>query len=476
MPDSNHPGYRLEHRRSTGSSEGSRVEITVKLVAFDPGLPLRSETLDPDSQCDCACFAVEGKQLPILQAPVSFYLELTPFCNSHCPSCGNVFVEHAPRRASAGMPSPLSAAEWRQLLDKIRPYALRLKLTGGEPTIHPQFGAITAAVDKLRIPFTLITNGRWSGPDTICTLFKGMAHFQGFLVSLHGSTAASHEAFTRVKGSFAETLSNIRAATDAGLSVSLSCIITRRSWHQIDEILETAREIGANSVVFNRYLGLDTAGLAPAPGELQSAVQRIRTLRTYGAPVKLGNCVPECLVVSEQAACLAGVAFFTVDPWGRVRPCNHAPLTCGDLRQQTVDEIWHSPGMEQWRKLYPLQCQHCDSFTTCGGGCRAQAMVAGQDRDPLMTTPHCVKDKPHRVEWALYEKVRPVGQFVRRPEKFGTLLMAGNRLMPVGSDMTSILDRLDGHTTLEQISAAYGANGLSFVASLYQQGMIDLRV
>jgi hypothetical protein len=80
------------------------------------------------------------------------------------------------------------------------------------------------------------------------------------------------------------------------------------------------------------------------------------------------------------------------------------------------------------------------------------------------------------VQWTLYEKARPVGQFIRRPEEFGTLLMAGNRLMPVGIHLTAILDKLDGHTTLEQISAAHGAEGLSFVASLYQQGMLDLRV
>ena len=456
-------------------AEIPRPGITVNLASFDPGLPARLSLVDPDAQCDCACFAVQGQALPVLNAPVSFYLELTPFCNNHCPTCGNVFLDSSKRRQVGCALPPLSTSGWRQILAELQPYAHRLKLTGGEPTLHPEFETIIEEVAKTSVPFTLFTNGRWSNPQDTCALLRGAPNLEGLLVSLHGPNQAAHEAFTHTPGSFAETLSNVQMAVSTGLHVSLSCIITHHNWDRTLEMVKLAGQLGAGSVVFNRHLGPEIADLTASRQELRSAIRTISGLRAAGQPVKLGNCLPQCFEATDQAGCLAGIAFFTVDPWGRVRPCNHAPQLCGDLLRQSVDVIWQSPSLEAWRNLSPAQCRGCAALLTCRGGCRAQALFHGLDADPLMTTPlTSANNRPARV-WTFYDQARPVGHFARRAEAFGLLLLSGNRLLPVGYAAQPLLDELDGRATLRHIESVHGPAGLALVATLYEQGMVELR-
>lgn len=456
---------------------GPRPATTVHLVPFDPGLPRRLPNTDFDSQCDCACFAVQSEALPLLHSPVSFYLELTPTCNNRCPTCGNVFTVGGPgRRQVRSALSPLDDQGWGQILTKVRAHAHRLKLTGGEPTLHRQFGSIVGQVAKLDIPFTILTNGRWPAPERTLALLQGISSFEGFLVSVHGPTARSHQAFTETPGSFAETLANTRRAVQAGLDVSLSCIITQHNWNQVAEMLKLARQLGAGSVVFNRYLGPDTPGISASREELRSAVQTITALRRAGEPVKLGNCLPACFAPTDQPGCLAGLAFVTIDPWGRVRPCNHARLLCGSLLEQPLEEIWRSPGFEQWRNYSPAPCQGCAEAAICRGGCQAQALACGLDADPLISAGSQPSGRRPPQTWTFYDQARPVACFSRRPEEFGWLLSAGNRLSGVSHEAQDVLDALDGHTPLRKIAAQHGPAGLALVASLYQQGMVELRI
>lgn len=458
--------------RIPGRAALSAARPAVRLVSFQPGLPPRLPTVDPDSQCDCACFAVEGMELPRLSAPVSFYLELTPICNNRCPGCGNAFVEPG-QRVIQPHDAPLSIEGWREILDQIKPYARRLKLTGGEPTLHPEFEAIVQEVASLNIPFMLFSNGRWAAPQRLVRFLGELPQFEGFLISLHGPNATSHEAFTATIGSFGQALTGVRTAVKAGLPVSLSCVLTRYNWPLVGLMADLAQELGAASLVFNRYIGPDASNLAPSPEALRVAVQQIVALRAAGQPVKLGNCLPTCFASTDQAGCLAGLAFFTVDPWGQVRPCNHATLNCGNLRQQSVAQIWHSPAMEQWRHIQPEACQGCPALPTCRGGCRAESLVRGAD--PLITALAVTGEAAPRQTVLFYGEARPVGRFERRPEAFGTLLLAGNRLYPVARRDERVLSMLDGQNTLRQIEARWGTAAVELVVSLYHQGMVDLQ-
>jgi radical SAM protein with 4Fe4S-binding SPASM domain len=402
----------------------------------------------------------------VLSSPIFFALELTPACNNHCPGCCNVFPH-------TSTPQPLSARQWAKILAELKPDIHRLKLTGGEPTLSPEFEPFVATLRDLDIPFALFTNARWRDPGQLVAFLQTVLQCKGLLVSVHGSTAASHDAFTRVPGSFAETCANIHRAVAAGLNVTTSTVITCHNWHEVGGIVRLSQQLGANHAVFNRYLGKSMSQVEPDEGHLRQAIEAIDSLRRRGNPVKFGNCVPQCFYPSSSAGCLAGVAYCTVDPWGNVRPCNHAPLICGNLLEQSIEEIWHGEAMTCWREMIAEQCWHCLELSHCHGGCRAVAMIQGVERDPLMRDPILEKEPEPQEELILYEGAHPVGRYALRAEEFGYVLINGNRIVPVVAAAKPVLDTCDGHTTLRQIERQFGPNALSLVGSLYQRGMIE---
>ena len=403
----------------------------------------------------------------ILSAPVLYSLELTPDCSNRCRGCFNVFTDERTR-------SPLLLEEWRRILDHIKPHAHLVKLTGGEPTLHPHFEEIVAHLSQLDISFSLFTNACWSDPERLVALLKMVPQLRGLLISLHGAAPATHEAFSGVQGSFERVVANIQRATKEGLFVTISVVIHRRNLEQFREVVMLAHDLGAGHVVFNRYLGPKEPAIEPTDDQLRQAVLQIEALRQDGARVKFGNCIPQCFVESSSTGCLSGVAYCTIDPWGNMRPCNHSPLKCGNLLEQSVQEAWQSAEMQHWREMIPAECHLCAEFSQCHGGCRAMAMDRGLAKDPLANAPIVAMHSPSEPI-TLYEGLRPVGAHEIREEEVGYVLMRGNRIVPVPHEARAILDLCDGRTTLKQIGVQFGQQGLDLVGALWEKGLLMLQ-
>ncbi len=329
-------------------------------------LPL--ETMDLD--CDCA-FVAERAAVSVLSVPVLYSLELTPVCNHQCAGCSNVFAHTA-------APTPLTLDGWVTVLDTIAPFAQRVKLTGGEPTCHPQFAEIVAALQHRSLPFTLFSNGSWQHPDETLTLLQHATNCLGILVSLHGADAATHEHFTGVAGSFARVVETIQRATNVGLPIHTNTVISRQSAQQLEAIVKASHELGASCSVFNRYIGAAHPTFDLSTEELQQVAAELRRLSAAGYCTKTGT---PLLPTHNYAPfpCLAGSAYCTVDPWGYVRPCNHAPLVAGHIIDDGLERLWQGRPLDAWRAMA--------RGTVCGDGtcvastgnvaCRADMLLRG---------------------------------------------------------------------------------------------------
>jgi radical SAM protein with 4Fe4S-binding SPASM domain len=403
----------------------------------------------------------------ILSAPAIISLELTAECNGRCPGCSNVFYQNREQRP------PLPVIAWREILRAIASYAYDVRLTGGEPTLHPQFAAIVAEVAALDLPFTVFTNALWIDPERIVGLLAEAPRCSGLLISLHGADAVAHEAFSGVPGSFAVVKKNIARATAAGLTVVTSTVLTCYNYCQVEEIAALSWELGADHAVFNRYLGRELPALEPSAEELRRTVHCIDRLRQEGQRVKFGDCIPQCFTPSSSTGCLAGVAYCSIDPWGHLRPCAQADIDCGNLLEVPLVEAWNSPPMRRWRSLIPPACeQSCAAFSQCHGGCRATALARGLRYDPLMVAPLTESDLPPPEQIELYEGLRPVGRYEIRQESFGHVLL-GPGLALVSTQARPLLDMCDGSTTLRQIEQLYGQEGLTLIAELYRKGLVE---
>jgi radical SAM protein with 4Fe4S-binding SPASM domain len=315
---------------------------------------------------DCACHA-NDLHLRWNGADLAFlFLELTPACNNRCPGCSNVFTT---RRVEA----PLSGGEWIDLIERIQPRVRWLKLTGGEPTLHPEFGKIVTFLNQSGIPFRLLTNGRWPNFSQTLALLVESPMLESLLISLHGPDNQSHEAFTGVPGSFDDAVSAVSHAAEAQLKAATSTVITRYNWNRVEEIAQFASSRGADHVAFNRYIGPPLPDLEATAEQGISALREVEHLISQGAQIRFGTPVPQCLFPNSTMPCLAGRAFITVDPWGRVRPCNHAPLIVGNLFQDSLEGIL--PRLVKWHTGIPEVCNNCNLREVCGAGCRAETML-----------------------------------------------------------------------------------------------------
>ncbi|MCP4352247.1 MAG: radical SAM protein [Desulfobacterales bacterium] len=409
---------------------------------------------------------VATDKMLIQSTPLHYNIELTPYCNNLCPGCGGVSKEQFGK--------PLSASQFQNVLNKISSHAVHLRISGGEPTLHPEFSQIAEAIDNSGISFVIFTNARWPDPKKLIKSLCNMPHCKGMLISLHGATPEIHESFTRVNGSFKETVNNINQAVKAGLSVATSTIITNTNYHYAKEIISFSKKIGAERAVFSRYIPVRSNSPTTSENQLKEAIKSIEEMRCNGYQAEFSVCIPQCFA-SSSVGCLSGITYCIIDPWGNIRPCTHVPITCGNLLEKTIEEIWYSPEMQDWRNLIPAQCYDCLEISKCRGGCRAAAILNNLEKDPLMSKPVSEKPQEPPDELVLYENAYPRSHFTIRPEPFGYILLQGNTVIPVSHSAKPIIDILNGKSTLREIEELFGQQALDFIGHLYQKGLVELR-
>jgi len=403
--------------------------------------------------------------MQVLSLPAIYALELTSTCNSYCPGCSNIY-------ATDRTPPPMPASAWEALLATFALEAVQMRLTGGEPTLHPEFFRILEAATSYDAWVTVFTNGRWADPAHLVKRLQGWPRLSGLLVSLHGARPASHESFTRVTGSFNETVANVRLAVENGITVALSTIITHQSWDELEAVVALGQELGVQHVAFNRYLGPPLPGIEPTPGEMRKAVARIEVLIEAGAAVKYGIGMPQCFVLNSSEGCLAGVAYASIDPWGNVRPCAHSPTVIGSLHEASMAELWHSEAMDAWRALMPQECTTCVAYSACHGGCRAVQELHPSGRDSLRGKP-LAEYSPSQTVHELPANVRPRAAVRLRPEPFGYALLGQGQVVPVRAEARAVVEACDGSATFAQLAARLGQSGLDLLGELWELGMLE---
>lgn len=399
--------------------------------------------------------------------PLSYTVEITYACNHFCSGCANV----------SGSQRDLVLTDWKRLFDTIAPvedrrkYAQLIRITGGEPTLHPDFFRIIEYVDSLDIPYAIFTNGLWNNPEQLITLFRKCTHLVGLLVSLHGSTAEAHTAFVENDGSsFQRTCANIRKATESGLEIFTNTVLTKHSCEQIEEIIALSQQLGSAHAVFDRYLGRPLP-FEPSESQLRQAINRIEILHNEGVSCHLGDCVPPCFVPNSSLGANGGIEHCIISPEGNVRPDNLTSYTFGNLFEQTIEEIWQSEKADWYRKQLPESCLECVELSRCRGGCRSITIEYGLQGDPLMKQP-LLEIAQDTLEFHPDWKVFP--NFTIREEPFGYLLCRYNWSVPVTSDAKPLLDAImNREATLAELHERFGDAGLELIGHLYKEGCLE---
>lgn len=317
----------------------------------------------------------------------SFVFEVTTRCNHECLHCYNAWKNALPLPYPAGeLPTGETLAMLGKLLDETG--ARLVSLSGGEPMLRPDVYEIVDFLRSRGVAVNLITNGGLLPDAAIARLVPDkISVFELPLLSVerkvHDEMSGCPGAFDRATAAFAEL--KLRGQRVVGVFVATK--LNLPTWR---ETAELAVALGLDGVMFNRFNpggeGIrNLARLQARPSEIQAALDVAEEMSAkYELPISCSIAMPPCLFDVKRykrltfGYCAAGTerAYYTLDPLGNVRPCNHTPTILGNIRETTFEEMAESARMRDFCAARPRFCSGCRIEMECLGGCKAAAEAA----------------------------------------------------------------------------------------------------
>lgn len=174
-------------------------------------------------------------------------LEIVRECNQRCAYCYRLPDSRGPARR-------LATSELDAVLERLTAHfgRLRLTITGGEPTLHPDLEAMVRRCVAVDPAATLITNLSTMTP-TLAGRLRA-AGLRGIQVTFLSPVPAEHDALCGA-GSFDRWLAGLTHAREAGLEVGAILLVTRSTARRVPESLRFLLGLGLGSFLVNRYNG-----------------------------------------------------------------------------------------------------------------------------------------------------------------------------------------------------------------------------
>lgn len=328
------------------------------------------------------------------------FWELTARCNLTCKHCRAEAQDHAVK-------GELSTAEVMQVARDIRDVADPIMiLTGGEPLVRPDIFDIAKYCCGIFTRVAMATNGTLVD-DAVAKKIAGCG-IQRVSLSLDGATAATHDDFRGLPGSFAATLRGFDALRRAGVSVQVNVTVSRCNAAELGDILKLARDRGADAfhvfvlVPVGCGAELDETVRLP-PAEMEGILRWLfdKSLELRGQMHIKATCAPQYYRIMREVSrergikmessghgmqamtrgCLAGSAVCFISRTGDVQPCGYLPLCVGNVRKTKFGDIWKdSKEFQALRDPARLKgkCHGCGYRRVCAG-CRARSFADTAD-------------------------------------------------------------------------------------------------
>lgn len=340
----------------------------------------------------------------------------TKRCNLKCSHC---YLDAADLAGDTS--GELSTAECFKLMDEmavVAPGAM-LIITGGEPLLRPDIFDICSYSAKKGFISVLGTNGTPVTDETAERLVE--CGVKGVGISLDSMRPEVHDAFRKVEGCWAGAVRGMEACVRHGLDFQVQTTVVESNYSEIRDIIDFSYKAGARA--FNLFFlvctgrGQDLTDITPEQyrtlldmlvdiqNDYPGMMVRARCAPHYTRSA-LDNPATEGLVTGYNKPCTAGTNYCRVGPEGDVTPCPYMPLSAGNVRERSFDNIWrHAPLFDQFRNpVLKGRCGSCEIAHLCGG-CRARAYA--HTGDIMAEDPWC-NHEPEGLKVAEPAKLMPL--------------------------------------------------------------------
>lgn len=180
------------------------------------------------------------------------YLAITDICNYKCANC--------PYKSSAG--KMMEYEEIKKYIEENDDNIQGVVLSGGEPTIHPDFIRILKYINSKKKYVTILSNG-----SKLCDLFfvnKIKENFDlsrlNIVMTIYNVNEKKHDEGTGIKGSFKNTLKAFDLLIENNIKVTLKHCISKQNYKKLPKFFRYFEKRFPSNISF-QLTTLDFSGM-----------------------------------------------------------------------------------------------------------------------------------------------------------------------------------------------------------------------
>ncbi|MBN1297496.1 radical SAM protein [bacterium] len=337
----------------------------------------------------------------------SFYLYLTTGCNLHCQHCW--IVPDGNRDQPYGQAIDLDALQ--SALAEAKPMGLvNIKLTGGEPMLHPRFQDILAMIKREEFQADMETNGTLITADA-ARFIKDHSSIRFVSVSIDSPDREFHDVFRGQSGAWEAAVAGINHLLECGIAPQVIMSVSRDNLHMVDDLIRLAIRLRAGSVKFNpvnsmgRGMEMNRRGRTLDFDEIMALKHRVIHDLQPKVPLPLIILLPPALMTVGEllATAMPGGTCSVLNTMGILGSGEYAlcgigqqyPEMCyGSMGKDSLREIWLThPAILRLRNgltdALPDVCNDCVHGPRCITHCAAMNYI--DFGTPIHASRYCVE-------------------------------------------------------------------------------------
>jgi len=353
------------------------------------------------------------------RAPFLVIWEVTRACALACVHCrADAVYRRDPRE--------LTTAEGFALIDQVAAFGAPqplLVLTGGDPMRRPDLTAFVRHATAQGLTVALTPSGTAAATPARLAELKD-AGLSRVAVSLDGPDADSHDAFRRVRGSYAWTMRIIDAAIDLGLPLQINSTISATTLPRLEAmaarvaqmpialwalffLIQTGRGANLESItpdecerVLNVLYDLSLTspfGIKTTEAPHYQRVVRQREAGRIQAGLPL-HTVERRRQLRAPRSVNDGNGFVFIDHLGAICPSGFLPMPRGSVRTGSLADVYRTDEVFTMLRdpdALTGKCGRCRFRAVCGGS-RSRAFAAAGEA--MASDPLCAYDPGPAVE------------------------------------------------------------------------------
>ncbi len=287
---------------------------------------------------------LKGSDFEDYKSPLFIAWQLNSACNLGCLHCCE--------EAGHSMPDEMNKDEaldfCRQIADLDIPY---MAISGGEPLLCPHFFDACEIIRDENISLKIETNGEFIDEEIARKLAD--LKMRSVQISLDGATAETHERL-RLRGDWNKAVAASKLLIEYGINTEIVFVPTQFNIHEIGEIIDLAYSLGVYGFYTGKTMRIGRAAqnwdiLCPSDEKYAEFFDILQQKTDqYKGKMKIYH-YPYDVIEELKYRLQSPSASLLVVPNGKVKLIGPLPFICGDLKKQSLSEIWEDY-KKAWKK------------------------------------------------------------------------------------------------------------------------------